>query len=358
MTRTKTRVGLLGIGLLILSLLAVIAVFGFLTVVHSETLTENHSVALHYSTMLDNDLADWDTVFVVIKKADNTIVDTIGLAHGQGGRWYGSYSCSGLDGGYVREYYAVYSDDTTMESCPFSVIPEATLQGEAAGLDSPTVVGAMKQAATDNPDLFIDGACAGSGSEIVNIYIKDQSDSTGIGGVEVEIWDVTLNNLTAGALETQNSGLITFSLNVDTFGVVIRKDRWIFTIPETLYVTTDMDTTYYGQAYSSVSLPEGMCYVYGYIYHLNGDPCESCLAVISIDEDYQPVRHSGTQVMHQPDTAYTNSAGLWKMFLYQSSALIPDTTVYVFRTINPWSRGIYTEEGVEVPDSTEWFYGQ
>lgn len=358
MTRTKTKLLLLGLGLLIGLLLGVIITFGFLSIAYSETLTENHSVALHYSTMLDNDLADWDTVFVVIKKADNTIIDTVGLAHSQAGRWYGSYSCSGLDGGYVREYYAVYSDDTTMECYAFSVIPEATLQGEAAGLDSPKVVGAVKQAATDNPDLFIDGACAGSGSEVVNIYIKDESDSTGIGGIEVEIWDVDLNNLTAGALETQNSGLITFSLNVDTFGVVIRKDRWIFTTPETLYVTTDMDTTYYGQAYSSVSLPEGMCYVYGYIYHVNGDPCESCLAEISIDEDYQPVRHSGKQVMHQADTAYTNSAGKWEMFLYQSSALTPDTAAYVFRTINPWSAGIYTEKNVTVPDSTAWFYGQ
>lgn len=356
MSQTKRRIFLLGLMLLVGILLGVIIAFGFLSIAYSQTYSERDSIGFALPLMLDNTLADWDSARVILY-CGRTAIDTTDLTSSTPGIYLAKHAP--LDpGSYCAFYLAFYGSDTAADAWHFAVLDTSELQGSAAGLSASDVESACSTAAADNPDLFIDGACAGSGSEVVNVYVKNQADSTGIGGVEVEIWDIDLNNLTAGALETQNSGLITFSLNVDTFGVVIRKDRWIFTTPETLYVTTDMDTTYYGQAYSSVSLPEGMCYVYGKIYHLNGDPCESCLAVISIDEDYQPVRHSGKQVMHQPDTAYTNSAGLWKMFLYQSSALTPDTTAYVFSTINPWSKGIYTEKDVEVPDSTEWFYGQ
>jgi hypothetical protein len=265
-----------------------------------ETLTRKDTVSCSYPTNINGHVADWDTVFVIIKTASGHYVTTVPTSHSQPGRWEGYYPCNTLLGGYNRWYYAVYGSDTAVEVYPFSVIDSGAFFG-TGGCSPPT------------------------GTQTIVVRVKKESDSTAIGNCLVQVWNIA-GNVMQWSDYTNSSGAISFMFDPDTLLVKLFRPQYTFTVPETLRINGDEDTTYYGSAVVEPPPVTPMCRVSGLIGELTGVNDNGYLITFEIET--KPLRYLTKIISPYSCSIHPDGLGFWSIDLYPNILLTPDNTVY------------------------------
>lgn len=282
-------------------ILILLAILFLPSLCFGETLTRKDTVSCSYPTNINGQVADWDTVFVIIKTASGHYVTTVATSHSQPGIWEGYYPCNTLLGGYNRYYYAVYGSDTAVEVYPFSVI--------------------------DTGAFFGTGGCsAPTGTQTIVVRIKKQSDSTAIGNVLVQVWNMAGDNM-HWSKYTNSSGAISFMFDKDTLLVKLFKDLYSFTIPETLRIDGNEDTTYFGTMVEPGSPPlPNLCTVHGYIGDITG--VNDTTYQINFEIETKPLRFQTKIISPYSRSARPDTLGYWHIPLYPNSVLNPNNTQY------------------------------
>lgn len=190
----------------------------------------------------------------------------------------------------------------------------------------------------------------GTGANQVKIKVLQSSDSAEIVGAQVQILNLTQTS-TLGLLTTNAEGCAVFALDNDTLLVRIYKPGWMFTVPETLKVSGDTDTTYYGALFDPGYPPAPeLCRVYGWVKDINDLPVSGAKVQAKIDEI--PLRYQSVLISPYYKKTTTDSDGYWYLNLFPNSILNPDTTSYII--IIYGSRGTILNLKTEVPSQGSW----
>jgi hypothetical protein len=191
---------------------------------------------------------------------------------------------------------------------------------------------------------------AGSGANSVVIRCKQSSDSTNIAGAQIQVLD-SIQNSTIGLLNSDSQGRAFFALNNGVYCVRIHKPGWQFTVPETLRVSGNKDTTYYAGAYSPGSPPLPiLCRVYGWVYDINNQPVVGAKIEASIKTI--PLRYENVIISPYYKSTTTDDEGYWYLDLYPNSVLSPYDTKYIFFIYSP--SGTILRIETTVPNQTSW----
>ena len=191
---------------------------------------------------------------------------------------------------------------------------------------------------------------SGSGANQASIKVLQSSDSAEIVGAQVQVLNLSQTS-TLGLLTTDASGEATFALDNDTLLVRLYKPGWSFTVPETLKVFVDTDTTYYGAHFDPGSPPApDLCRVYGWIKDINDLPLSGAKVKAGIDA--VPLRYQNVLISPYFRETTTDSDGYWYLDLFPNSILIPDTTSYTFFIYG--SRGIILNLKTKIPHQSSW----
>jgi hypothetical protein len=190
----------------------------------------------------------------------------------------------------------------------------------------------------------------GSGANSVVIRCKQSSDSSDIAFAQIQVLDSTENS-TIGLLTSDSQGRGFFALDNGTYCVRMYKPGWQFTVPETLKVTGDGDTTYYADAFDPGAPPQpDLCRVYGWIYDINNLPVVG--AKIEAGIKIIPLRYQNVIISPYYKTTTTDDEGYWHLDLYPNSALNPSNTNYVFFIYS--ASGTILRIKTTVPDQASW----
>lgn len=191
---------------------------------------------------------------------------------------------------------------------------------------------------------------AGTGANQVSITSKQSSDSAEISGAQVQVLNLTQTS-TLALLSTNASGKANFALDNDTLLVRIYKPGWIFTVPETLRVSGNTDTTYYADLFNPGSPPSAeLCRVYGWIKDIQNLPLSGAKIEASIK--IVPLKYQDVIISPYFKSTSTDSEGYWYLDLYPNSGLSPDTTQYEFLIYS--SQGTILRLKTMVPDQSSW----
>lgn len=191
---------------------------------------------------------------------------------------------------------------------------------------------------------------AGAGANSVVIRCKQSSDSSNITLASIQVTD-SLENSTIGLLTSDSQGRGFFALDFGTYCVRMYKPGWQFTIPETLQVSGDEDTTYYADLFDPGSPPgASLCRVYGWIYDINNQPVAEAKIEASIKT--VPLRYLSIIISPYYKTTTTDDEGHWYLDLYPNSAISPSDTKYIFFIYSP--SGTILRIETSVPDQGSW----
>jgi len=191
---------------------------------------------------------------------------------------------------------------------------------------------------------------AGTGANQVTIRVRQSSDSAEIAGCQVQVLNKTQTS-TLGLLTTNSDGKSVFALNNDTLCVRLYKPGWVFTVPETLKVNGNKDTTYYGSLFNPGNPPSAnLCRVYGWVKDINNLPLVG--AKIQAKIENIPLRFGNVLISPYYKETESDSIGYWYLDLYPNSTLTPDTTQYNFFIYG--SGGTILKLKTTVPNQSSW----
>jgi hypothetical protein len=191
---------------------------------------------------------------------------------------------------------------------------------------------------------------AGSGVNGVVIRCEDSSDSSAVAFAQVQVLDSTESS-TIGLLTSDSQGRGHFALDNGIYCVRLYKPGWQFSVPETLMVDGDKDTTYYAEAFDPGTPPQaGLCRVYGWVYDINNQPIAGAKIEASIKR--VPLRYQNVAISPYYKSTLTDNQGLWYLDLYPNSSLSPSGTKYMFHVFSP--SGTILRLETEVPDQASW----
>ena len=191
---------------------------------------------------------------------------------------------------------------------------------------------------------------AGSGANSVVIRCKQSSDSSNIALASIQVLD-SLEESTIGLLTSDSQGRGFFALDNGTYCVRMYKPGWQFTVPETLKVSGDEDTTFYADAFDPGSPPQpSLCRVYGWIYDINNQPALGAKIEASIRSI--PLRYQNIIISPYYKSTTTDDEGYWYLDLYPNSALNPSDTKYIFFIYSP--SGTILRIETTVPNQASW----
>ena len=191
---------------------------------------------------------------------------------------------------------------------------------------------------------------AGSGAFGVVIRCRQSSDSSNIASAQIQVLD-SVENSTIGLLTSDSQGRGFFALDNGTYCVRMYKPGWQFTVPETLKVSGDEDTTYYAFAFDPGAPPQAsLCRVYGWVYDVNNQPLEGAKIEASIKTI--PLRYQNIIISPYYKSTTSDDAGYWYLDLYPNSILNPSDTNYIFFIYSPSGTVLRLE--ATVPDEGSW----
>ncbi len=191
---------------------------------------------------------------------------------------------------------------------------------------------------------------AGFGANSVVVRCKQSSDSANIALTQIQVLD-SLENSTIGLLTSDSQGRGFFALDNGTYCVRMYKPGWQFTVPETLKVSGDEDTTYYADPFDPGLPPQAtLCRVYGWIYGINNQPEEGAKVEASIR--IIPLRYQNIVISPYYKSTTTDEDGYWYLDLYPNSVLSPSGTRYIFFLYSP--SGTILRIETTVPDQGSW----
>lgn len=182
------------------------------------------------------------------------------------------------------------------------------------------------------------------------IRCKQSSDSSNIALASIQVLD-SLEESTIGLLTSDSQGRGFFALDFGTYCVRMYKPGWQFTVPETLKVSGDEDTTFYADAFDPGSPPQpSLCRVYGWIYDINNQEVVGAKIEASIRSI--PLRYQNIIISPYYKTTTTDDEGYWYLDLYPNSTLNPSDTKYIFFIYSP--SGTILRIETTVPDQVSW----
>lgn len=191
---------------------------------------------------------------------------------------------------------------------------------------------------------------AGSGANSVVIRCKDSSDSSAVALAQIQVLDSTESS-TIGLLTSDSQGRGFFALDNGVYCVRLYKPGWQFSVPETLRVDGDEDTTYYAPAFDPGQPPQAsLCRVYGWIYDINNEPLTGTKIEAGIKR--MPLRYQNLIISPYHKSTVTDSDGYWYLDLYPNSNLTPSGTKYIFHIFSPTGTVLRMES--EVPSQASW----
>ena len=191
---------------------------------------------------------------------------------------------------------------------------------------------------------------AGSGANGVVIRCKSSSDQSPVALTQIQVLDSTESS-TLGLLTSDSQGRGFFALDNGTFCVRLYKPGWQFTIPETLKVNGNEDTSYYAGAFDPGNPPlPNLCRVYGWIYDIKNQPVAG--AEIEASIKMVPLRYQNIIISPYYQSSVTDDDGYWYLDLYPNSILNPSNTTYNFNLFSP--SGTILKLVIEVPDQGSW----
>jgi len=319
--------------------IALAILFSVSTTAFAQSITLRDTFFLDEGTHINYDLASWDSVFVKIMRG-NVLVQYIKLAEGDSGEYTGIYKPT-YTGDFVARYYAWYSGEVVREKENFSVLDTAAFFGGASGLSSADIWAYATRSLTDYAGIGLNG---------IVIRCKQSADSIPIAGVTIQILD-SLQEATCGVRTSDSQGRGFFALDDGTHCVRLSKPGWQFTVPETLKVSGDEDTTFYADAFDPGSPPQpSLCRVYGWIYDINNQPVVGTKIEASIRDI--PLRYQNIIISPYYKSTTTDDEGYWYLDLYPNSTLNPSDTKYIFFIYSP--SGTILRIETTVPDLENW----
>lgn len=191
---------------------------------------------------------------------------------------------------------------------------------------------------------------AGAGANQVIIRCKQFSDSSSVAFAQIQVLDSTESS-TIGLLTSDSQGRGFFALDNGIYCVRLYKPGWQFTVPETLMVDGDEDSTYYAETFDPGEPPQAsLCRVYGWVYDINDQPMVGTKIEASIKT--VPLRYQNVLISPYYKSTLTDENGYWYLDLYPNSVLSPSDTKYIFHIFSP--SGTILRLQTEVPDQTSW----
>lgn len=203
----------------------------------------------------------------------------------------------------------------------------------------------------------VSASCAGTGANTVTLYVKDGSDSTGIGDFNIDITDSAGGgSFVTGT--TNTSGVATFYLDNSTWKIVLSATGWAAdSVPAYLIVSGTTTNTYYANEISpGTPSSAAKCRIYTYVHDLEDNPVTNYTLNVSIPQQYGTVKY-GTVLVNPPWVSMpANLSGCAYIDIYRSSELTSSTGQTVkmqIKTID--SQGLEIRKVTkEIPDSTSW----
>lgn len=182
------------------------------------------------------------------------------------------------------------------------------------------------------------------------IRCKSFTDHSPVALTQIQVLDSTESS-TIGLLTSDSQGRGFFALDNGTYCVRLFKPGWQFTIPETLKVNGNEDTSYYADAFDPGAPPlPNLCRVYGWIYDIKNQPVVGAKVEASIKEI--PLRYQNVIISPYYQSSVTDNDGYWYLDLYPNSSLNPSETSYIFNLFSP--SGTILKLEIEVPDLGSW----
>ena len=192
----------------------------------------------------------------------------------------------------------------------------------------------------------------GSGSNQVTIRTKSLTDSSVIPKATVAVWNADQSSLMGLLSSDTDSGKAVFALDNGTYNLRMQKYKFQWTVPITIGVSGNKDTTVYATEFTPSPPPAPyFVTVYGY---LDSVGLIGQRAKISCTIYAQELRYGSVLLGYYSytKTAYTNASGYWEMFLYANADLTPAGTQYEFVIKTPDQPIL--KKWVTVPKQTSW----
>jgi len=191
---------------------------------------------------------------------------------------------------------------------------------------------------------------AGSGANGVVIRCKSSADHSLVALTQIQVLDSTESS-TIGLLTSDSQGRGFFALDNGTYCVRLYKPGWQFTVPETLKVNGNEDTSYYASVFDAGTPPlPNLCRVYGWIYDIKNEPVVGAKVEASLRKI--PLRYQNVIISPYYRSSVTDDDGYWYLDLYPNSFLNPSGTTYNFNLFSP--SGTILKLEIEVPDQGSW----
>jgi hypothetical protein len=126
---------------------------------------------------------------------------------------------------------------------------------------------------------------------------------------------------------------------------------------DTLTISADGTDSIFVENYSVGSPSGGKCRVYGWIYDLTES--KDTLYTVTAENTTVPLRYFGALISPYNVSTHPDTSGYFKLDLYKTALLTPDTSTYIMRIIDPDGNDILftgDEAGIEfdVPNQTTW----
>ena len=290
--------------------------------------TTDDSIPFMANTHLNDTLATWDSLYFIVQK-NSIVLDTTRVIVETETGVFNAIHAPVAKGSYLVREKAWYEDVPSGRSWNFSVVDPSDFKYTGTGCESPT------------------------GANLITITTKALSDSSAIPQCLIQFWNTDDSQLLWWEYTT-STGYVSFLYNADTLLLKMFKDQYSFTIPETLFIDGNEDTTYYGST-SLVYPPQAnLCNVYGWIFDQTNSADTTFLAKIenvtydstTKNEDLTtPLRFQ--RAIISPYIAYDNpdTTGRFCFDIYRTASLNPDTTWYRLTVENKDGDQLLKREG-------------
>ncbi len=195
---------------------------------------------------------------------------------------------------------------------------------------------------------------SGNGAIPCTLFVMSaiSSDTVALQGVFLRVYN-SAESATAAAGTTDANGRAVFALEESDYHVYAYQAGFEFTpLPETVAVAVGGVTdTIWGTPFDpGFPATADLCRVYGWVYNLSGDTLNG--ATVNARIVQSPLRYQNIVISPYDLTTTTDSTGYWRLDLFPSAALTPDTTLYEF-TIR-FTSGAILRRKLAVPQATEW----
>ncbi len=190
----------------------------------------------------------------------------------------------------------------------------------------------------------------GSGQYACSFVVYDSATMTPVPYAELSVRNLSQSALIASG-ETNSEGIVTFSLNADSFLVLVSATGYVFFGGDTIAVSGVGADTVYGCSFDpgSPSLP-GLCRVYGFLYDVKGEPLAEVAVSASLPSGV--TRTGATVISPFKVSTVTDSLGYFYLDLIPSADLVPSTTAYEI-TIGS-HEGTILRKRLTVPAEPSW----